>query len=101
MDKLYFTYKATEDLASIWNYTVDMWSERQADEYYGMLISACRKVADNPMSLGRRYKEIADNLFGFKAGRHIIFYRIVSDYTVEIIRILHECMDLKNRMKEY
>lgn len=36
----------------------------------------------------------------FKAGRHIIFYRKRTETKVEIIRILHEQMDLKNRILE-
>lgn len=39
MAKYRFTNKAVEDLASIWNYTFDNWSERQADLYYEMLIA--------------------------------------------------------------
>lgn len=33
MDEIRFTRKAVEDLSDIWNYTADMWSERQADTY--------------------------------------------------------------------
>lgn len=32
----------------------------------------------------------------FKAGSYIIFYRKTEENEVEIIRILHEQMDLKN-----
>jgi len=39
-------------------------------------------------------------LLGFKAGRHIIFYREIGENEIEIIRILHEQMDLKNRIEE-
>jgi len=43
---------------------------------------------------------VTENLFGFKAGRHIIFYRKIGENVVEITRILHEQMDLKNRIAE-
>jgi toxin ParE1/3/4 len=33
------TTKAIEDLARIWNYTADTWSENQADNYYHMLLA--------------------------------------------------------------
>ena len=33
MCKLRFTNKAVEDLSSIWRYTFQEWSEKQADEY--------------------------------------------------------------------
>nr|WP_255416118.1 type II toxin-antitoxin system RelE/ParE family toxin [Reichenbachiella sp. MSK19-1] len=49
--------------------------------------------------LGRNYEGIRRDLFGFKVSRHIVFYRLISDEQVEITRILHDRMDLKNRPK--
>ena len=100
MTKYRLTRKAVEDLADIWNFTYDEWSERQADDYYNMLIASCEKVAVNPKLFGKRYDEIFDDLRGFKAGKHLLFYRILDDGVVEIIRILHERMDLRSRMNE-
>ena len=100
MAKYRLTNKAVEDLADIWNYTFDKWSERQADDYYNMLIASCQKITTNPQLFGRRYDEISDGLRGFKAGKHLLFYRILGSGDVEIIRILHERMDLRNRMNE-
>ncbi|MEI6021854.1 MAG: type II toxin-antitoxin system RelE/ParE family toxin, partial [Bacteroidota bacterium] len=34
MVKYHFTNKAIEDLTEIWQYTVEEWSEKQADKYY-------------------------------------------------------------------
>lgn len=99
MAKFRFTNKAVYDLTQIWNYTVDKWSEKQADKYYHMLIDNCNAVAYNP-ELGKNYSGVTEDLLGFKAGRHIIFYRIIEKDEVEIIRILHEQMDLKNRITE-
>ncbi len=96
-DKL--TNKAVEDLSGIWNYTYDNWSEKQADMYYYMLLENFVEIADNPL-LGKNYDGIADKLFGFRAGRHIIFYRRLNKNFIVITRILHEQMDLKNRMKD-
>ena len=33
------TNKAVEDLSKIWDYTFEVWSEKQADKYYDGLIS--------------------------------------------------------------
>ncbi|MBO3097401.1 type II toxin-antitoxin system RelE/ParE family toxin [Gelidibacter pelagius] len=93
------TNKAVEDLSKIWDYTFEVWSEKQADIYYESLISDCQKIADNP-SLGKNYNEITQNLLGIKSNRHIIFYRTMNDNYVEITRILHERMDLKKRINE-
>ena len=96
MAKFNLTKKAVEDLNDIWNYTVDKWSEQQADKYYAQLKEICQEIADNP-SVGKNYDGIAKDLFGYKANRHVIFYRVLKDKPVEITRILHGRMDLKNR----
>ena len=93
------TNKAVEDLSKIWNYTFEVWSENQADKYYDSLITNCQEIAENP-NLGKHYEEISKQLLGFKANRHIIFYRTLNDNYVEITRILHEKMDLKKRLAE-
>ena len=93
------TNKAVEDLSKIWNYTIEVWSEKQADKYYEMLISTCQEIADTP-NLGKNYSGITQNLLGIKTSRHIIFYRTINDNSVEITRILHERMDLKKRILE-
>ncbi|MDE5578561.1 MAG: type II toxin-antitoxin system RelE/ParE family toxin [Alistipes sp.] len=100
MADLLFSNKAVEDLGNIWNYTAETWLEAQADKYYMQLVDACRQIADSTLPLGREYKEIMPGLFGFLAGKHVVFYRAVSGSGVEIVRILHERMDLKNRVGE-
>ena len=72
MDEIRFTRKAVEDLSDIWNYTADMWSERQADTYYRLLISSCRKLAGNPVLFGREYKELGAGIYGFKVNKRLL-----------------------------
>ncbi len=93
------THKAVEDLSKIWNYTFEIWSERQADKYYDELIIDFQEIAKNP-DLGKNYDGISKRLVGMKANRHIIFYRTLSETYVEITRVLHERMDLKKRIEE-
>ena len=97
MPEYKLTNKAVTDLSKIWEYTFDLWSEKQADKYYDGLISNCQEIADNP-DLGRTYEGISKQLLGMKANRHIIFYRTMNEDCVEITRILHERMDLKKRI---
>jgi toxin ParE1/3/4 len=93
------TNKAVEDLSKIWDYTFEVWSEKQADKYYNELISNCQEIAESP-DLGKNYEGISTQLLGIKANRHIIFYRTLSENYVEITRVLHERMDLKKRIAE-
>lgn len=98
MANFHFTNKAVKDLTDIWNYTYDTWSESQADVYYQILMDACNKIANKP-DIGKSYENITSELLGFKAGKHIIFYQVFSSNNIEITRILHERMDLKNRIR--
>ncbi len=99
MAKVILRQEAIDDLNSIWNYTFEEWSENQADLYYGTIKVACKEIGENRI-VGKIYSEISRNLFGLKSGKHIIFYHIISKDEIEVIRILHERMDLKNRLAE-
>jgi toxin ParE1/3/4 len=93
----YFTKKALEDLIEIWDYTVEEWSENQAEKYYNLIIASCMDLAHNP-KLGKSYEILSLNVFGYKSGEHIIFYREISKNEIEIERVLHGMMDLKSKL---
>lgn len=99
MAKIILRQQAIDDLNNIWLYTFSEWSEKQADKYYAALEFACMQIGKNP-ELGKEYDEISEKLLGLRTGKHIIFYKIISKERVEVIRILHERMDLKNRIDE-
>ena len=99
MAKLIFRQEAINDLNEIWDYTFKKWSEKQADKYYATIKLACKGIGENP-ELGKEYFGISRNLLGLKTGKHIIFYHLISEDEVEVIRILHERMNLKNRIAE-
>ena len=99
MAKFKLTNNAVKDLSDIWTYTVDSWSESQADKYYKLIISACLTIAKKPQ-IGKVYPEIYPDLKGKLTSKHIIFYRVLEDQTTEITRILNERMDLKNKIKK-
>jgi len=99
MAKVILRQKAIDDLNDIWDYTFEQWSENQADNYYGAIKFACKEIGENPY-LGREYAGIKGNLLGLKSGKHIIFYHVISEDEIEVIRILHERMDLKIRLNE-
>ena len=99
MAKVILRQEAIDDLNDIWIYTFDKWSEKQADRYYAALEFACMQIGKNP-DLGKEYDEIGKNLFGLRTGKHIIFYHVISKDRIEVVRILHERMDLKNRLNE-
>jgi toxin ParE1/3/4 len=97
MARFNLTNNAVKDLSDIWNYTFDAWSESQADKYYKLILNACASIAKKPQQ-GKVYEEIYPDLKGKKASKHIIFYRVMDDESIEVTRILHERMDLKNKL---
>ncbi len=99
MAKVILRQKAIDDLNDIWNYTFEKWSAKQADKYYATIKLACNIMGQNP-NVGKQYDGINKNLLGLKSGKHIIFYRSLSEDKIEVIRILHERMDLKKRIAE-
>lgn len=99
MAKYILTNKAVEDISKIWDYTYEVWSETQADHYYELLIKACEEIAQRP-DIGKNYPAISKEIYGFSVGKHIFFYRILKQDMIEVIRILHERMDLRNRIGE-
>lgn len=99
MAKYIITNKAVDDLTKIWDYTYEVWSENQADKYYNELLEDCKTLAEN-QDYGKNYEEISLEIFGYKSGQHIIFYRKLSAKEIEITRFLHSRMDLKNKIQE-
>lgn len=93
------TNKAVEDLTEIWHYTYYTWSEKQADKYYDLLIYTFDQIAEKP-KIGKKYDDIGYAILGLNIGKHIIFYHEATPNNIEIVRILHEQMDYKNRLKE-
>jgi toxin ParE1/3/4 len=96
MAKFKLSNRAVEDLAGIWDYTFDKLSEKQADKYYDLLIASCQDLANNP-EFGKNYEIGIEGVFGFKSGEHIIFFIELQKNEIEIVRILHGMMDLKNK----
>ena len=99
MAKFSLTNKAVEDLSNIWNYTLNEWSEEQADKYYLELIEGCEYLAEKP-NFGKNYDEINLKIFGYLVNMHIIFYQKIKPTEILVARILHASSDLKNRILE-
>ncbi|HLS31674.1 MAG TPA: type II toxin-antitoxin system RelE/ParE family toxin [Flavobacteriaceae bacterium] len=91
---------AESDLESIWLYTFQNWSVKQADEYLNLVFSQIKVISKNP-TVGKDYSKIRKGYFRFKIGSHYIFYKInQKNKIVEIIRVLHERMDIQARLNE-
>lgn len=87
--------RAGADLEEIWLYTFQNWSIEQADRYHNAIISAFEELAAGTKT-GRRADDVRAGYFRHASGSHIIFYRHL-DTGIEIVRILHQRMDLPGR----
>ena len=93
MAKYDITKEATEDLYKIWEYTVDTWSEDQADAYYSLLEAGMNEVAEDPERMGKPYEELFPGLRAYHVRRHMVFYTVQANGRALVVRILHEKMD--------
>ncbi|PRX42990.1 type II toxin-antitoxin system RelE/ParE family toxin [Salegentibacter salegens] len=99
MSKKYrISQQAIEDLESIWIYTIKKWSKPQADRYYNLIIAEIEFIADNFLT-GKSVEQTRKNYRVTKVKSHLIFYRKIENNIIEIIRILHERMDIPGRLK--
>ena len=90
--------KAVADLEGIWLYTVEKWFVNQADRFYNLIVDEINFICKNN-NAGKSMEHIRKGYRASKVKSHLIFYRILNN-TVEIIRILHERMDIENRLND-
>lgn len=92
--------KATKDIENIWLYTFENWSSEQADHYTDLIFNEIEYLAENPET-GKDFSHVRKNYRSSKVKSHIIFYRIIEKQNeIEVIRILHQQMDIENRINE-
>lgn len=92
--------KAADDIEKIWLYTAENWSASQADRYINLIFDEIEYLAKNPM-LGRDFSHIRENYRCSKVKSHLIFYRKPKiGAEIEIIRVLHQRMDVDTRLND-
>jgi len=86
------TPAAQRDLSTIWDYTQERWDKTQAEIYISEIRAAIERIAVDPHR-GRACEDIREGYRRYGIGSHLIFYTQASD-SVDVIRILHQRMDL-------
>jgi len=89
--------RAREDLSDIWSYSADRWGDAQADRYIRLIASACEALATGGRR-GRRADVIRAGYFRYAVGSHVLFYRMRPRRGIEVVRILHQSMDLRRHL---
>lgn len=90
--------EALNDLEQIWVYTLKKWSIQQADRYFGLIMNEIEYLSINP-NHGKDYSHLRSGYFGSRIKSHLIFYKTNEEAgEIEIIRILHQRMDIDSRL---
>jgi toxin ParE1/3/4 len=90
--------EALSDLEKIWIYTYNKWSKEQADRYYSLLIEEIEFLQSN-YNTGKSAEYIRPGYRVSFVKSHIVFYKIVDDQKLEIIRILHQSVNIDKWLK--
>ena len=96
MQAIRLAKKAIEDLRSIAHYTQKAWGREQRNKYLSKLDESFQMLAQEP-HLGRACDKIRQGYRKHHVGRHLVFYR-QGNACIDIIRILHERMDIKSHL---
>lgn len=94
------SFKAAEDLEDIWLYTFENWSLEQADRYLDLIFDEIEYLAANPTA-GKDFSHVRKNYRRSRVKSHIVFFRQEEGQNdIEVIRVLHERMDLETRLDD-
>lgn len=91
--------QAERDLEEIWLYTFENWSADQADRYQNQIMAAIEGLA-NGSRRGRRIDDIRPGYRKLPVASHFLFYRITDAGAIDVIRVLHQRMDVASRLKD-
>lgn len=92
--------EASNDLEKIWLYTIENWPVEQADRYFNLIFDEIEYLCLKPDS-GIDFGYIRKGYFRSRVKSHFIFYKINEMLNeLEVIRILHQQMDIENRLNE-
>ncbi len=91
-----FRPEALADLEDIADYTIERWGSKQARSYILTLGADIKSLSDFAL----RFPEHEPSGLGLRkmtSGHHLVFY-LIDGEIVEIIRILHERMDVDGQI---
>ncbi len=90
---------ARRDFLEIGDYTRDRWSEVQAERYLKQILAMIAEIGTHPFA-GKEEATVRPGYRRRRSGSHLIFYVVLEDGMVEIIRILHERADVSRLLDD-
>lgn len=99
MSTFTLTRRAKADLKSIAKFTEKRWGREQRNIYIKQFDDSFHVLSDTP-DIGNNCDYIKEGYQKFPQGSHVIFYRVASQISIKIIRILHKNMDVLSKFGE-
>ena len=90
------TEAAKNDLKNIARFTQKRWGREQRNHYLKTLDDCFHQLSSNP-AMGKACGEIRPGYHKFPTGSHVIYYHSKSNQRIEIVRVLHENMDVNTQ----
>lgn len=97
--------KAEHDLLDALVWTTDQFGALQADDYLETLTLALEALTDGPNIVGSKVRD--DIGLGIRTlhvarlgrkGRHLVVFRFADGQVIDVIRLLHDSMDLAKHL---
>lgn len=97
--------KAEHDLLDALVWTTDQFGALQADDYLETLTLALEALIDGPNIVGSKVRD--DIGLGIRTlhvarlgrkGRHLVVFRFADGQVIDVIRLLHDSMDLAKHL---
>lgn len=82
---------------AFWDYTEQTWSEDQAERYVTAIRDTCLALATGEKT-GGPADRFRPGYYRQAIGSHFIFYKITEDGLIQVMRILHQRMDVTSRL---
>ena len=99
--------KAEHDLLDALVWTTDQFGALQADDYLETLTLALEALTDGPNIVGSKVRD--DIGLGIRTlhvarlgrkGRHLVVFRFADGQVIDVIRLLHDSMDLAKHLAD-
>lgn len=97
MSRYLLSPAAQTDLEQIWDYSYENWGLDQAEAYLRELQRALERVSANPQ-IGWACDEIRPGYRKLAAASHTLFYRVTAEGVTDVVRVLHQRMDVDRHL---
>ncbi|MEE4675257.1 type II toxin-antitoxin system RelE/ParE family toxin [Pseudomonas viridiflava] len=102
---------ARADIVDILRLSQTQFGDQARQRYQALILAALQAIAGTPYRISHERDELAPGLRSYhlvysrqqakhphgtvKSPRHVVFYRVANDEVIEVVRLLHDAMDVQ------